>query len=80
VHREHDVLQASVAKPVERRARGAVAAAAGEDRQVPQLTILPLAKRPKSREKREDRQDRQSFSLTIFRGLTIFRELDDLAV
>jgi hypothetical protein len=35
---------------------------------------LPPAKRPKSREKREDRQDRQSFALTIF------RELDDLAV
>jgi len=49
-------------------------AAAGEDRQVPELTILPPAKRPKAREKREDRQDRQSFALTIF------RELDDLAV
>jgi hypothetical protein len=30
-----------MAKPVERRGSGAVAAAAGEDRQVPQLTIFP---------------------------------------
>jgi len=51
------------------RARGAVSAAAGEDRQVPELAILPPAKTPKSRETREDRQDRQGFALAIFRAL-----------